>query len=116
MVFVYYLQVRGQLSLSSGSVLTFGLVHYALSEFELMAEELLMSDSVIKVSLSSSQCTFSCLNFFYSLTFLSYGNIGKFITRICQHILCNFWMLVSVARVFYHSCENTIESLFIPAE
>nr|GMC58868.1 uncharacterized protein LOC109186463 isoform X3 [Ipomoea batatas] len=42
-------QVRGQLSLSSGSVLTFGLVHYALSEFELMAEELLMSDSIIKI-------------------------------------------------------------------
>ncbi|CAH9131244.1 unnamed protein product [Cuscuta epithymum] len=42
-------QVRGQLSLSSGAVLTFGFVHCSLSEFELMAEELLMSDSVIKV-------------------------------------------------------------------
>ncbi|PIN14345.1 hypothetical protein CDL12_13026 [Handroanthus impetiginosus] len=43
------LQVRGQLSLSCGAVLRFGQVHYALSEFELMAEELLMSDSVVKV-------------------------------------------------------------------
>ncbi|KAL3829950.1 hypothetical protein ACJIZ3_018752 [Penstemon smallii] len=42
-------QVRGQLSLSRGAVLSFGLVHYALSEFELMAEELLMSDSIVKV-------------------------------------------------------------------
>ncbi|XP_058206673.1 uncharacterized protein LOC131320103 [Rhododendron vialii] len=42
-------QVQGQLSLSCGAALSFGLVHYALSEFELMAEELLMSDSVIKV-------------------------------------------------------------------
>ncbi|XP_042055568.1 uncharacterized protein LOC121800075 [Salvia splendens] len=42
-------QVRGQLSLSHGSTLSFGLVHYAFSEFELMAEELLMSDSIIKV-------------------------------------------------------------------
>ncbi|KAL3644317.1 hypothetical protein CASFOL_012249 [Castilleja foliolosa] len=42
-------QVRGQLSLSAGAVLSFGLVHYALSEFELIAEELLMSDSVVKV-------------------------------------------------------------------
>ncbi|XAR67080.1 hypothetical protein NMG60_11013510 [Bertholletia excelsa] len=42
-------QVEGQLSLSSGAVLSFGLAHYALSEFELMAEELLMSNSVIKV-------------------------------------------------------------------
>ncbi|KAL8489690.1 hypothetical protein ACS0TY_025547 [Phlomoides rotata] len=42
-------QVRGQLSLSCGAVLTFGLMHYDLSEFELMAEELLMSDSIVKV-------------------------------------------------------------------
>nr|XP_016514111.1 PREDICTED: uncharacterized protein LOC107830930 isoform X2 [Nicotiana tabacum] len=42
-------QVRGQLSLSHGAILSFGLVHYALSEFELLAEELLMSDSVFKI-------------------------------------------------------------------
>ncbi|KAG5605942.1 hypothetical protein H5410_027434 [Solanum commersonii] len=41
------LQVRGQLSLSHGAILSFGLVHYALSEFELLAEELLMSDSLM---------------------------------------------------------------------
>ncbi|KAG9455724.1 hypothetical protein H6P81_000232 [Aristolochia fimbriata] len=42
-------QVRGQLSLLCGGILTFGLAHYPFSEFELMAEELLMSDSIIKV-------------------------------------------------------------------
>ncbi|XP_077211838.1 uncharacterized protein LOC143847056 [Tasmannia lanceolata] len=42
-------QVRGQLSLLYGGVLSFGLSHYPLSEFELMAEELLMSNSIIKV-------------------------------------------------------------------
>lgn len=42
-------QVRGQLSLLSGGVLSFGLYRFPLSEFELMAEELLMSDSTIKV-------------------------------------------------------------------
>ncbi|KAG2586486.1 hypothetical protein PVAP13_5NG039900 [Panicum virgatum] len=42
-------QVQGQLSLLSGAVLTFGLTRYPYSEFELMAEELLMSDSTIKV-------------------------------------------------------------------
>ncbi|XP_010925407.1 uncharacterized protein [Elaeis guineensis] len=42
-------QVQGQLSLLCGGVLTFGLTHYPYSEFELMAEELLMSDSIIKV-------------------------------------------------------------------
>ncbi|KAL6517054.1 hypothetical protein OROHE_018014 [Orobanche hederae] len=42
-------QVRGQFTLSGGAVLSFGLVHYALSEFELMAEELLMSDSIVKL-------------------------------------------------------------------
>lgn len=43
-------QVQGQISLLSDGVLSFGLPHYASSEFELLAEELLMSDSVIKVS------------------------------------------------------------------
>ncbi|XP_057969132.1 uncharacterized protein LOC131158347 [Malania oleifera] len=42
-------QVQGQLHLSRGASLSFGLAHYASSEFELMAEELLMSDSVIKI-------------------------------------------------------------------
>jgi hypothetical protein len=42
-------QVQGQISLLCGGVLSFGLAHYALSEFEVLAEELLMSDSVIKV-------------------------------------------------------------------
>ncbi|KAM1605440.1 uncharacterized protein LOC126596812 [Malus sylvestris] len=42
-------QVRGQIRLSCGAVLSFGLAHFASSEFELMAEELLMSDSVIKI-------------------------------------------------------------------
>lgn len=44
------IQVRGQLKLLCGGVLTFGLSRFPLSEFELMAEELLMSDSTIKVS------------------------------------------------------------------
>ncbi|OIW14573.1 hypothetical protein TanjilG_32915 [Lupinus angustifolius] len=42
-------QVQGQISLLQGGVLSFGLRHYATSEFELLAEELLMSDSVLKV-------------------------------------------------------------------
>lgn len=42
--------MQGQISLLCGGVLSFGLAHYASSEFELLAEELLMSDSVIKVS------------------------------------------------------------------
>ncbi|GAV62168.1 hypothetical protein CFOL_v3_05692 [Cephalotus follicularis] len=42
-------QVRGQIHLSCGAILSFGLAHFASSEFELMAEELLMSDSVVKI-------------------------------------------------------------------
>ncbi|KAG8657275.1 hypothetical protein MANES_03G057400v8 [Manihot esculenta] len=42
-------QVQGQISVLCGGVLSFGLAHYASSEFELLAEELLMSDSVMKV-------------------------------------------------------------------
>ncbi|KAK6935053.1 hypothetical protein RJ641_035208 [Dillenia turbinata] len=41
-------QVRGQFSLFRGGSIIFGLSEYAVSEFELVAEELLMSDSVIK--------------------------------------------------------------------
>ncbi|KAL9226861.1 hypothetical protein vseg_002624 [Gypsophila vaccaria] len=42
-------QVQGQIKLEAGGELSFGLAHYASSEFELLAEELLMSDSVVKV-------------------------------------------------------------------
>ncbi|XP_050229370.1 uncharacterized protein LOC126678510 isoform X2 [Mercurialis annua] len=42
-------QVQGQISLLCHGVLSFGLAHYASSEFELLAEELLMSDSIIRV-------------------------------------------------------------------
>ncbi|XP_075101419.1 uncharacterized protein LOC107787423 [Nicotiana tabacum] len=42
-------QVRGQISLLYGSSIIFGLSNYPVSEFELVAEELLMSDSIIKV-------------------------------------------------------------------
>ncbi|KAL5748335.1 hypothetical protein ACOSQ2_025632 [Xanthoceras sorbifolium] len=42
-------QVRGQLSLYRGGSIIFGLSEYPVSEFELVAEELLMSDSIIKV-------------------------------------------------------------------
>uniref|UniRef100_A0A0E0DMX3 DUF8003 domain-containing protein n=1 Tax=Oryza meridionalis TaxID=40149 RepID=A0A0E0DMX3_9ORYZ len=43
------IQAQGQISLLSRATLTFGLTHYPYSEFELLAEELLMSDSTIKV-------------------------------------------------------------------
>ncbi|KAM0912788.1 hypothetical protein ACQ4PT_012593 [Festuca glaucescens] len=43
------LQAQGQISLISRSTLTFGLTHYPYSEFELLAEELLMSDSTVQV-------------------------------------------------------------------
>ncbi|KAL0533936.1 hypothetical protein IC582_028211 [Cucumis melo] len=65
--------VQGQIHLSVGAVLSFGLAHYASSEFELIAEELLMSNSVIKAS-SSSFCFPSIESYIlaknYSLDFL----------------------------------------------
>ncbi|XP_071706226.1 uncharacterized protein [Rutidosis leptorrhynchoides] len=42
-------QVRGQIKLACGGSIIFGLFDFPVSEFELVAEELLMSDSVIKV-------------------------------------------------------------------
>ena len=44
--------MQGQISVLRHGVLSFGLPHYASSEFELLAEELLMSDSEIKVSVN----------------------------------------------------------------
>ncbi|XP_050220604.1 uncharacterized protein LOC126670974 isoform X3 [Mercurialis annua] len=42
-------QVRGQIGVYRGGSIVFGLSAYPVSEFELVAEELLMSDSIIKV-------------------------------------------------------------------
>ncbi|KAK1324864.1 hypothetical protein QJS10_CPA01g02858 [Acorus calamus] len=42
-------QVRGQISVLDGGSITFGLSDYPVSEFELVAEELLMRDSMLKV-------------------------------------------------------------------
>ncbi|KAK9716251.1 hypothetical protein RND81_06G221200 [Saponaria officinalis] len=42
-------QLRGQMSILSGSSVNFGLMEFPISEFEIVAEELLMSDSTIKV-------------------------------------------------------------------
>ncbi|KAJ0970737.1 hypothetical protein J5N97_018696 [Dioscorea zingiberensis] len=42
-------QVRGQIRLLHGGSICFGLSEYGVSEFELVAEELLLSDSVIQV-------------------------------------------------------------------
>ncbi|XP_073122629.1 uncharacterized protein [Henckelia pumila] len=42
-------QVQGQIRLVSGAVLSFGLAHYSMSGFEMLAEQLLMSDSFIRV-------------------------------------------------------------------
>ncbi|KAL4026999.1 hypothetical protein IC575_015449 [Cucumis melo] len=74
--------VQGQIHLSVGAVLSFGLAHYASSEFELIAEELLMSNSVIKAS-SSSFCFPSIESYIlaknYSLDFLKSctGGVGR---------------------------------------
>jgi hypothetical protein len=43
------MKVRGDIRVYSGGSLIFGLSDYPVSEFELVAEELLLSDSIIKV-------------------------------------------------------------------
>ncbi|KAL8209857.1 hypothetical protein R6Q57_006589 [Mikania cordata] len=42
-----HVQVQGQINLLDGAILSFGLSHYASSEFEVLAEELLLINSVI---------------------------------------------------------------------
>lgn len=44
----FLIQVTGQIKLIDGGSICFGLSENPISEFELVAEELLMSDSVIK--------------------------------------------------------------------
>ena len=44
------MKVRGQIALYRGGSIIFGLSDFPVSEFELVAEELLMSDSTIKAS------------------------------------------------------------------
>jgi hypothetical protein len=56
------MKVRGQISVYNGGSLIFGLSDFPISEFELVAEELLLSDSIIKVQYSDSKyffCNFS---------------------------------------------------------
>ncbi|KAL2610427.1 hypothetical protein R1flu_029000 [Riccia fluitans] len=43
------MQVRGQLTIASEALLSFGLAHYSSSEFEVVADEVLMTDAVIVV-------------------------------------------------------------------
>ncbi|KAL3690273.1 hypothetical protein R1sor_016582 [Riccia sorocarpa] len=43
------MQVRGQLTIASDALLSFGLAHYSTSEFEVVADEVLMTDAVIIV-------------------------------------------------------------------
>lgn len=77
-------QVEGQLSLLSGAILTFGLTRYPYSEFELMAEELLMSDSTIKV-------------FFFPVGFLWYSIIHLLcICFICTNYCTLTWFFPQV--------------------
>lgn len=55
-----FFKVQGQILLNQGS-LSFGLERYATSEFELLAEELLMGDSLIRVRvISVFPHTWSC--------------------------------------------------------
>jgi len=48
------------MSILSGSSIKFGLKEYPISEFELVAEELLMSDCTMKVQTSFSPCHSGC--------------------------------------------------------
>ena len=76
------LQVSGLIRLTSGAVLSFGLAHYGSSEVELMAEELLMSDSVIKAS-RTGQLFFLFSFFFFLGIVLFHSDIGCFLIIFC---------------------------------
>ena len=63
--------------MSCGAALTFGLAHYASSAFELIAEELLMSDSLIKAcGLNLFLCIMATYCFFRSLGKVLFNDKG----------------------------------------
>lgn len=66
------MKVRGQISLLNGSSISFGLSDYPVSEFELVAEELLMSFSIIKVinSFVDSYCIMHAVTVTVTVTFV----------------------------------------------
>jgi len=90
---IYNFQVEGQLSLLSGAILTFGLTRYPYSEFELMAEELLMSDSTIKV--------------FFSCWFLVIFNYSPTLYLLYMYKLLRFYLIFSPGvRCFENVCKD----------
>lgn len=68
------MKVRGQISVYSGGSLIFGLSDYPISEFELVAEELLLSDSIVKVL----GCDSKCFTVIYLVPFLTYIGVTCF--------------------------------------
>lgn len=71
--------------MTNGAVLSFGLAHIGSSEFELMAEELLMSDSVIKASI-----IFSSL--FYDIMFML-KMCSTHAHSTFEMWACSYWLL-----------------------
>ncbi len=80
------------ISLQSGGILSFGLAWFSSSEFELMAEEVLMSDSTIKVFLAPACCP-SLLFLSCTLLFEHVGIQGSHLQFLQQKFLMYLCLL-----------------------
>ncbi len=88
----WFFQVRSMISLQSGGILSFGLAWFSSSEFELMAEEVLMSDSTIKVFLAPACCP-SLLFLSCTLLFEHVGIQGSHLRFLQQKFLMYLCLL-----------------------
>jgi hypothetical protein len=94
--------------LTTGAVLSFGLAHYSSSEFELMAEELLMSNSVIKVSRSIRHY------FFHGIIVLtlSQNHLNFSYHLIKRGINIISWFIIYMARLFFEEQKYSLSRSF----
>jgi hypothetical protein len=93
-------QVRSMISLQSGGILSFGLAWFSSSEFELMAEEVLMSDSTIKVFLAPACCP-SLLFLSCTLLFEHAGIQGSHLRFLQQKFLMYLCLLHLFPSLFF---------------
>ncbi len=88
------------ISLQSGGILSFGLAWFSSSEFELMAEEVLMSDSTIKVFLAPACCP-SLLFLSCTLLFEHAGIQGSHLRFLQQKFLMYLCLLHLFPSLFF---------------
>lgn len=89
-------KVRGQIRLLDGGSIIFGLSDFPVSEFELVAEELLMSDSVIKA------CAFWYVDSLFSIfSYVEYKCFFNLVIKYWFYCRLSILWLLLVLEIVY---------------